>query len=111
MAVQALRTKSEKAVELGLIAVSIEGLRSDMRDTLGWLALLYHAAVRIPCDVERHFQRTAAISDEPMGDLLRSFFSREPELREISAFGFGEGVSEQGPTLVNIPLPGERGRP
>jgi hypothetical protein len=35
--------------------------------------------------------------------LIRSFLSARQELRDISAFGFGEGVSEQGPTLVNLP--------
>lgn len=105
MAVRALRTKSEEAIKLGLAAVSIEDSRTDMRETLQWLSLLYHAGARIPCDVERCFQLAAALSGELTGDLIRSFPSRSPEHRDISNFAFTEGVCEQGPTLVNAPWP------
>jgi hypothetical protein len=101
MAVRAIRNKSEEAIKLGLAAISLEDIRFDMRDTLGWLALIYYAAVRIRCDVQGDFQQAATISSEQTNELIKSFLSTQPELRDISAFGFCEGVSEQGPTLVN----------
>ncbi len=104
MAVRALRTKSQEATRLGLVAIVIADMRIDMRETLGWLSLLYHAAVRIQSDAELDFQVAASMSSERTSDLINSFASSPPELRDISAFGFGEGTSEQGPTLVKIPL-------
>jgi hypothetical protein len=103
MAVVALRTKSEEAIKLGLAAISIEDVRFDARETLGWLSLLYYAAERSDCDIERTFKRVGAFSGDRTSSLIRSFLSSPQELRDISVFGFGEGVSEQGPTLVNLP--------
>jgi len=104
MAICALRNNSDEAIQLGLTAISIEDMRLDMRETTRWVALLYHAAVRLQQDAERYFQVVASMSSARTSDLINSFLSASPELRDISAFGFGEGTSEQGPTLVKIPL-------
>ncbi len=103
MAVVALRTRSEEAIKLGLAAISIEDVRIDVRETSGWLSLLYYAASRIECDVERIFQQTGGLSGERTSSAIRSFLSSRQVFRDISAFGFGEGVSEEGPTLVSLP--------
>jgi hypothetical protein len=100
MAVRALRTKSEEAVKLGLAAISIEDARLDTRETIGWLALLYHAAVRIQCDVDRCFQHTASISSGQTRHLIRSFLLANPEPPDILKYGFAEETSEGGATLV-----------
>lgn len=100
MAVSAMRLNSEEPLRLGLMAISLEDLRIDMRDTLTWLSLLHYASVRIHTDGDQVFLRAAGISSKTMGDTIRAFLSTSPECRAISGFGFSEGLSDEGPTLV-----------
>jgi hypothetical protein len=104
MAVRALRVKTREPLMLGLTSVSIEDTKSDMRETLMYLSLLCHAGVRTNADVESCFRDAAAISTEPTGELILAFLDRPVELRSIDVFGFREGSSEDGPTLLQTPF-------
>jgi len=99
MAVRALRERSQGALRLGLGAVCIEDTKSDVRETLTSLALLYHAAERTQMDPEQVFHEACTASTSRTRGVILAFLRRSPELKSISAFLFREGSGRNGATL------------
>src|SRR4029077_17153637 len=69
-AVFALRDKDAKLLQDGLDALAIiEAKRTDFRDILMALALLYHTASRIGLDPDLMFHDAAGIAESELGNL------------------------------------------
>jgi hypothetical protein len=99
-AIQAVRENDPRAVELGLLALAVEDLRLDWRDTLVTLSLLVHSARKLRVRPGPLVERAAAVANRQCGDLLRRFLQREREDQSIEAMGYQEGQDEDGFTYV-----------
>lgn len=111
-AVFALREQDVNWVNNGLTAIAmIEAERTDFRDILMSLSLLYHSAKRIGADANQLFRDTAKLSEPNVATLLIGFLNRPAEEKDLrtswghdevetaAGIGFiGWGLEEYHPT-------------
>jgi hypothetical protein len=111
-AVFAIREQNVEWIKNGLRAVAIiEAERTDPRDLLLSVPLLYHSAKRIGADADKLFQEASELSEPNVKKLLAGFISRSTEEKDIrvswgydeveTASGFGfivRGFEEYNPT-------------
>jgi hypothetical protein len=88
MASLAVRDGSRQALARALTALTIEGWRSDARENLLVVAIIYDAAVRISVSPAGLFLEAAAIAPKPIADELRAFLGRPGEDQKIEAMGY-----------------------
>lgn len=91
-AVFALREQNVNWVSNGLTAIAmIEAERTDFRDILMSLSLLYHSAKRIGADANQLFRDTAQLSEPNVATLLTGFIGRPPEEKDLrTSWGYDE---------------------
>jgi len=89
VAVQSVRDQNPAVLARGLIALAIENLAFDGRDTVVALAQIYHSARRLPeVRADGLFQQLAEMSLPPFRDSLLSFVSRRIRLNKAIFQGF-----------------------
>jgi hypothetical protein len=91
-AVFAMRERDVNWVNNGLTAIAmIEAKRTDPRDILMPLSLLYHSAKRIGANADQLFRDTAKLSEPDVATLLTGFVDRPADEKDIRAsWGFDE---------------------
>jgi len=91
-AVFAMRERDVNWVNNGLTAIAmIEAKRTDARDILMALSLLYHSAKRIGANADQLFRDTAKLSEPSVATLLTGFVDRPADEKDIRAsWGFDE---------------------
>jgi hypothetical protein len=83
-AVFALRDKDVEFLQDGLTALAmIEAKRTDFRDILWVLALLYHTASRICVDADSLLRNTATIAEPETRDFLTGFTGRDERYKSL----------------------------
>lgn len=83
-AVFAIRERNVNMVRNGLTAVAmIEAERTDFRDIISVLALLYHSAKRVGGDADQLFRETAKLSEPQLSTFLTQFIRRPSEDKDI----------------------------
>jgi hypothetical protein len=84
---EAVRTDSAELVWKGLLAMVIEGGRTDVRDNIVRLAVLFNSARLLKLDPSNLFGQAANLSDNPaLSQQIRGFPERAPEHRGLPAF-------------------------
>lgn len=90
LAVQAVRQNDYDLVKKGLILQSIENSRTDYRDNLVRVSLLYNSARKLNQDPDNLFREIASISDTEIKELLLDFVKRKEKDKSISVMGYKE---------------------
>ena len=92
-AVDSVRQNQPVLLRRGLLAVAVENLAFDWRDSLPQVAKLYHSARKFPqIDADGLFRNVADISNEPFNELLSSFIRRPEESKSLACFGLIESI-------------------
>jgi hypothetical protein len=87
---------SEERIWISLIYNAIEDFRTDFRDNLVSLCVIYHSALEVGLDADALFEETARISSPEGGDMIRRFVAREPGMKSLAAFGWDRIETEDG---------------
>lgn len=97
-AVFALREKNVEWINNALAAIAIiEAKRTDPRDILMPLSLLYHSAKRIGANPDQLFRDAGKLSEPDVATLLTGYVERPPEDKDLrSAWGYDEVETEGG---------------
>jgi hypothetical protein len=97
MAVLAVREGSSARVQEGLTALAIEaGGGGDWRESVSYLALLYHSALKLGMDAPVAFEQAASLSVTNFQEAIRSFPLRAPRDRDIEFFSRREVMTKDG---------------
>ncbi len=95
-AVESVRRNDPALLKRGLIALAIENAKVDLRDTLPYLAFVYHSACKLNVSALELFRDTAKIACPQFRRLLESFLNRDEAARTLESFHYkesGEGTS------------------
>jgi len=97
-AVFGLRERSSERIADGLTALAmIEEERTDFRNALVSLSLLYHSARRIGADADKLVRAAAALAEKPVSKLLLQFITRSETMKDLRAsWGYEEVETEGG---------------
>lgn len=91
IAVQSVRSKSPEILSRGLIALAIENLTLDWRDSLVALAQLYHSSRKFPqVYPDELFSQVAATASPQFRETLLAFVGRSDTDKSLGAFGLRE---------------------
>ena len=93
-AVQAVRPHSSAPIILGLLAVALEGVKFDFRDTVTTLCLLYHSAMKIGVDPVPLFQEAASYAGERAAKFILDYLATGD--KRIEAIGMKEEDGSEG---------------
>jgi len=88
MASLAVRDRNREHILLGLLALGLDGWRSDWRDNLLVVPLHYDAARRIGLCPDEIFEEAAKLLPEKPSSGLRSFLGRSEEDKAVEAMGY-----------------------
>jgi hypothetical protein len=100
MAVLAIRTMDASKLFPGLLALVLEDLRFDDRDTLVHLSFLQHAALKVGAESLSLLRRAEQYGSPQCRELFRQVARRRPRLSSIKGMGYEEGTSEHGFVFV-----------
>lgn len=102
-AVFAMREKNVNQLRNGLTAIAmIEAERTDFRDILMALSLLYHSANKIGADANGLFRETANLSEPNVAKLLTGFAARPSEEKDLRAsWGYDEVETKSGVGFIS----------
>lgn len=101
MASLALREGGEERIELGLIALSLGGLRSKARDALMELSLVLDAARRLELDLGLLCDNCADVLGAEAVSQVQAFLRRAEEDQRIEAMGYVLGSDDDGVRYVS----------
>jgi len=94
LAIRAIRCNAIDDVALGLLAVALEGIRSDFRNTVVSLCLLHHSAVKLGSDPVPLFHRAAAFGTPKTRNFILEYLRKGD--KDIRAFAMEEGQGPNG---------------
>jgi len=94
--VDAVNEKSAEKIFLGVIALAIEDLKFDWRDTMIPLAALHNSALKLGLDPDEIFRRAAVLASDKMSEYLISFVNRPQNLKSLEAFMLEETEGVEG---------------
>jgi hypothetical protein len=90
MSILAVRVNRTEYLRYGLLALLLEGARSDSQETVSYLSLLNHSAAKIGANLMAFFSALDARSFGNVGALIERFLSKSESAKAISLFGFQE---------------------
>jgi hypothetical protein len=96
MASLAVRTHDIEKIFFGLLALGIDGWRSDWRDNVLVLSLHYDAAQRLSVAAEPVFERAATLLCPKVATAFASFLRRTPSDKLIGAMGYVAASDDDG---------------
>jgi hypothetical protein len=85
-AVESVRQKNADLLARGLLALAIENLKFDARDTLRFLAQIYNSAQLLGVDASQLFAEIRERACAPFSGIIDEFLRRPEELRSTKAF-------------------------
>jgi alkylhydroperoxidase/carboxymuconolactone decarboxylase family protein YurZ len=88
MASLAVRERSRELITLGLVALGVDGWRTDWRDNALIVSLHFDAAQRIGASPEAIFESAAQLLPEKPAHALRSFLRRSADDKSLGAMGY-----------------------
>jgi hypothetical protein len=91
MAAEAVQTNNLDAVFTGLIALGLENLRADERDTIRALSTLFHSIKKLHGSEGEMVKRVLPLVPDEFGRCLQEFASRKAEFKSIEIMGIEEG--------------------
>ena len=94
LAVRAVRNSAVNDVALGLLAVALEGVQSDFRNSLVSLCLLHHSAIKLGSNPAPLFLQAADFATAKTRDFIIGYL--QTGAKDIHAFGFAEGQDTEG---------------
>ena len=94
LAVRAVRNRSVDDLDLGLLAVALEGVQSDAFEAVLTLALLYHSAEKLGENPVPHFTHAATYGTAESREVILGFLVKGD--KNIRAFGMGETYGPNG---------------
>jgi hypothetical protein len=95
-AVLSVRENDPSLISRGIVALAIENLRDDYRETLIVLSLLAHSAEKLQGSAEPLFDSSLALASPEFAKFVTGFLAGPPWRRGIGAMGYreaGEGKS------------------
>lgn len=96
MATAAVRHKDPSRVHLGLLALGLDGWKSDWRDNATILCLHHDAALRLTADPEQVFRKAGSLLSEKVSSSYSDFLARPDEDKALDAMGYATGRDEGG---------------
>jgi hypothetical protein len=102
-ATQSVRTSNAEELRAGFTALALENGQNDYREVLITLSLLVHSAGKLGISADTLLQEAIAIAPSPTRKLIRSFFKRTPNMRQILHMGYLEGTSAEGFVYEQLP--------
>lgn len=96
MASLAVRERSPNLVFAGLLALGVDGWRSDWRDNLVLLSLHYDAARKLNIEPDVVFGEAAKLFENKVSEAFGSFLRRSEEDKSLGAMGYREGTDNDG---------------
>jgi hypothetical protein len=96
MAIMAVRNKNEECIFLGILAIIVEGLTNDYRESLMLLSLLNHSSIKIMKNLEDIVSQLKLFMNQELNEFLNNFISRKPEDKSIGVMGYEEMITDDG---------------
>lgn len=96
MASLAVRVRNRAFVVSGLIALGLDGWRTDWRENMLLLCLHFDASKKIGADLDSIFQEAANTLSSKVSTALVAFLKRSPADQSLEAMGYKESVDEDG---------------
>jgi hypothetical protein len=96
MATAAVRHKDPSRIHLGLLALGLDGWKSDWRDNATILCLHYDAATRLAADPGQVFSKAGCLLSEKVSQSFADFLARTDEDKALDAMGYVTGRDEGG---------------
>lgn len=96
MATSAVRHKDPNLIHLGLLALGLDGWKSDWRDNATILCLHYDAALRLSIDPEQVFRNAGCLLSDKVNRSFSEFLARTDEDKALDAMGYATGRDEGG---------------
>lgn len=90
MAAQAVRKRSGELLIDGLLALIIENLRFDARDSLMVLALLVHSTAKLKLEPKSFYSNIVRFAQPPTQKVILDFLDRPPDAQRIELFNARE---------------------
>ena len=90
LSVEAVRQNNYDFIKQGLVLQSIENARTDKRDNIVRLSLLYNSARKLHQDPDILFEEIAHISAVEIKEILLNFIKRTEREKSISVMGYKE---------------------
>lgn len=103
MAAMAIRTNDPTYLFLGIIALVVENLQTDSRDTIVHLSLLKYASMKIDASIAPFFDRAREFASPEFDELLHLVSKRRITRSSIKKMGFDETSSEHGFLFQVVP--------
>jgi hypothetical protein len=94
LAARAVRNSAIDDVALGLLAVVLEGVQSDFRNTVLSLCFLYHSSTKLGFDPVPLFYQAADFGTDKARDFILGYLQKGS--KHIREFGFEEGQGPEG---------------
>jgi hypothetical protein len=102
-AARAVRDNRPDLLPCALLALVLENLRADYRDTLVFLSLIGHSARKLSVPLEEMVDQVSHLGQKRCGQLIRGFFQQSPEHQSIKWMGYREGKSKHGFDYIALP--------
>lgn len=96
MASQAVRRSDGELILLGLLALGLDGWRTDWRDNVLLLCLHFDACQKIGIEANDLFNHASALLPPNVGSALTAFLNRSPEDQSLDAMGYKESSDSDG---------------
>jgi hypothetical protein len=96
MATAAVRHKDPKRIHLGLLALGLDGWKSDWRDNATILCLHHDAALRLSSDPEQLFRKAGCLLSEKVNRSFSEYLAGTDEDKTLDAMGYSTGRDEGG---------------
>jgi hypothetical protein len=94
LAVRAVRNNAIDDVALGLLAVALEGVQSDFRNTVVSLCLLHHSAIKLGSNPVPLFHQAADFGTPKARDFILEYLQKGD--KDIRSFAMEEGQGPNG---------------
>jgi hypothetical protein len=96
MASLAVRKSDGELILLGLLALGLDGWRTDWRDNVLLLCLHFDACQKIGIEANDIFKHASTLLPSNVGSALTAFLNRSPEDQSLDVMGYKESSDSDG---------------
>jgi hypothetical protein len=101
-AIQSVRKCDEMWIGLGLIAMALENMRLDWRETLIKLSLIGNSARKIEAPLDQYVRQAVMIAPPECAALIQGFYQQPLENQSIELMGYREATDEDRFTYIQV---------